>query len=138
MANATAIATLANYPEGIDNTQRRIHAYGTVQIGPTTAGTYVTGGLAFTLIGIKDKSGQVVILNTVSTKPLRCSFIDTSGTGYVFQYNAANATLQIFTIDTAATGTEYPMIEFTSGANIPASVVAAAIRFEADFQRANG
>ena len=131
MANATAVLTVANFPAGVDNTQRRQILYGKVAIG-TTSQTYVVGGLPLTWLGIKDASGGTVFPQTAETAPVHVQFDDFSGTGYIFQYNKASNTIQIF----ESAGSAAPLAELTA-IDIPATVAAANIAFKAEFIRNN-
>jgi hypothetical protein len=131
MAQATAVLTVDNFPFGIDNTQRRVKVYGTVAIG-TTSETYLTTGLPLSWQTLVDKSGQNVLINTQQLTPVRVSFEDYSGTGYVFQWNKAHDSIQIFLTGTAAND---PLNEFGEN-DIPSAIATATIVFTAEFIRA--
>jgi hypothetical protein len=137
MAATTATLTVYNYPNGINNTQRRQTLYGTIAIGASPL-TYATGGIQLSFLGVKDASGQVVQIDSASTLPAILWLQGVGGSGYTYTWNQPTNKLQIFTVDATATGTEYPLIEFTNGAAIPAGVSGDTIVFEADFIRANG
>ena len=58
-----------------------------------------------------------------------------SGSGWIYGYNKANGTIQIFTVDAAVVSTQYALIELAAGA-LPSTVVSDIVEFEAEWVRA--
>lgn len=131
---AAAVTTLKVYtfPQGVDNTQRRVKVSGTVSITASPA-TYTTGGIgnpttvAWTFTDAV--TGQAVLLNTTQAAPIMAYFTSVNGSGYDYAWNKVTNKLQIFTTGTA---TQTAKAELASGA-IPAAVSSDVIEFDADF-----
>jgi hypothetical protein len=101
----------------------------TVQVATVSAGVSFTATLTTTATTVTD-NGLAVLVIGPDTEWIQ----SISGSGYVYGYNKANATVQIFTVDAAVVSTQYPLIELTAGA-LPAAVLSDVIEFEAEYAR---
>ena len=81
MALATATATIANFPNGADNTQRRQLAFGLTAIG-ASALTYTAGGIRINFTPLSS-----IKVQPVNLLPLWADFKTESGSGYVYVFN---------------------------------------------------
>lgn len=115
------------FPQGVDNTQRRVKVSGTA----TVAGTYAAGGFALTWTFTDVLTGEAVLINTSATFPIMAYFTSISGSGFVYGWNKAANKLQIFT-GAAAQGA---LTELANG-TVPAGVSGDVIEFDAEFPRA--
>jgi hypothetical protein len=133
MAAATVTLKLYPFPQGIDNTQRRVHISGVAAIAASPS-TYTTGGLPTNFQAITNVlTGATDFLNTNQAVPIMAYFTSINGSGYVYGWNKATNKLQIFTGGAA----QSPMTELTGGATIPAAVSSDVIEFDASFVRAS-
>lgn len=132
MALSTTSIKIYPFPQGKDNTQRRLHLSGVVAIS-ASPGTYATGGLALSWVALTNSlTGASELLDTTSTTPIMAYFTSISGSGFVYGWNKATNKIQIFT-GAAAQST---LTELTAAA-MPAGVSGDVIEFDASFVRAN-
>src|SRR5208282_3644354 len=111
------------FPLGFDNTQKTEILRGTIAVDAAAA-TYATGGLALSLA-----SSEVL---KSSSAPIQVRVWSAAGSGYVYAYNAAAATLQIFLCG----GSGSPLIELGGNTTqIPDGVSGDTIQFEAIFPK---
>lgn len=125
MATATVTVTVNAFPQGVDQTGRFGHLYGTnsggggIAIG--TGGTYVTNGLPVTWNVSQN------IFGGNSGNPI---FVDMAGlAGFQYVYDNAHQTIRIF----QSAGSAAAFAELGNGA----SVTADTLEFHAVFQRAD-
>lgn len=120
MAASTVVLTENKFPNGSDMTQRRFHKYGTVAIS-ASPGTYTTGGNAFTF--------AAPVFDVSSQTPIDLEIKSVSGSGFIYQWNKASNTVQIFTTGTASGDA---LNELAAGAT-PAGVSGDTIVYHAQF-----
>lgn len=143
MATANAKFTIANYPDGIDNTERSIIVRGTVAVDPSAA-TYATGGIPVVNalnVTLSAWANELIKATGASAGnpplPRIVDFWDQTGgtTSYVYTWVKSTNKFQIFTSNGAAPAA---FAEFTNAAAIPAAVSSGVIYFEAQFARTTG
>lgn len=131
MSAAVATITVDAYPKGVDNTQRMTIIRGTVAIGASPL-TYTTGGIAIVSASNATQSGWAQEpIKVTSDTPIECEFYSVAGSGFVYTWNQASNTLQIFT----GAAAQSALTELTGGGAIPAGVSGDTIRFTATFLR---
>lgn len=132
MATATATPGAYPFPWGVDNTQRFIEIRGTIGIS-ASPDTYATGGLAVNWTQMAVDGGFEVPVNAGSLAvPVGVHFRSVSGSGYIYEWNATNNTIQIF-VQGAAAGDA--LAEMADLAAIPAGVSNDNVQFEATFTK---
>jgi hypothetical protein len=132
MANATVTLKVFPFPQGIDNTQRRVKASGQAAIS-ANPNTYPTGGLPMVWTSMVDQlSGAAVQLNTNQTIPIMVYLTSVGGSGYEYNWNKSTNKLQIFT----GAAAQAALTELTGGTVIPAAISSDVIEFDAEFARA--
>jgi hypothetical protein len=120
MAAATATLTVAAYPNGVDNTQRRQILNGTCAL--SAGGTYVTNGIPTNWNALVDgNGGGRFIPLTTKSQPAQASFFSEVAGGYGYVYDQTHNTLRIFSGGT----------ELTNGAAITADTIG----FRAEYVR---
>lgn len=92
----------------------------------TVSSTTFTVAFTHANVASASEAGNAVVVIGPDTQWIQ----STSGSGYVYQYNKANATIQIF-IATPVSGTGQ-MTELAAG-TLPAGVIADIIEFEAEY-----
>jgi hypothetical protein len=133
MALSTTTLKIYPFPQGKDNTQRRLHLSGVVSIS-ASPGTYATGGLPLNWAILSNTlTGATELLDTTSTAPIMAYFTSVAGSGFLYGWNKATNKIQIFTTGTA---TQSAQAELAAGA-MPAGVSGDVIEFDASFVRAN-
>lgn len=132
MALSTVTLKVYPFPQGVDNTQRRVKVSGVAVIS-ASPGTYATGGLPLVWTSLIDQlTSAAVLLGTSATTPIMAYFTSVSGSGYGYAFNKANNKIQVFTTGTA---TQAASAELTAAA-VPAAVSSDVIEFDAEFVRA--
>src|SRR5579872_212605 len=122
MANATVTLTLNQYPNGLDNGQRFIYAFGTAAISASPA-TYPTGGLALNFAALQNiGDGSLPVNPTDIAAPVAVEFESRSGSGWVYRWKQSTNTLQIMAASGGTAGTGAPEEEMTNATAIPAGV----------------
>lgn len=122
--------TALNQPSTYDYSQRRQILQGT----GVFSGSYVAGGEPVNWNGIKDVSGQNVLLNSLSSSPLwveahSSNPASSSPLWYILQYNYATGKIQVI-VSGAAAGDGFE--ELAAGA-YPAALTGAVIAWKAEF-----
>lgn len=85
MAVATVTATINNYPQGDDNTQRRQKKFGTLSfIGSSPS--YVQGGLRINFASLETIKAQTLL-------PSRMVAYSVAGSGYIYTVNTLGAAI---------------------------------------------
>jgi hypothetical protein len=89
-----ATLSLNAYPNGVDNTQRRLILHGIVAL----SGTYATGGIALNWQAISQGNGGEYALDTAQATPEIVYFQSVAGntTQYSYAWNKAANKIQIF------------------------------------------
>lgn len=130
MAGATVTLTEASYPFGITEANDTLIIYGTAAFSASPA-TYATGGIALSWATLSSNKTSSKGDGTNSGTPFFARFTSVGGSGFVYVWNKATETLQIFT----GAAAQSALTELTNGAAIPAGVSGDVIGFEARFKR---
>jgi hypothetical protein len=118
MATATATFTVAAYPNGVDNTQRRQKLTGTVALN--VGGLYATNGIPLTWKFLSAEGGSF-IPNFSATKPSWAEFLSQAAQPSSYVYDPVHNTMRIALAN----------VELEDGDAIPADTIG----FEAEFPR---
>ena len=125
----SATLTAYNPPYGLDQTQTRRILRGLLV---WAAGTYATGGILPSYVGIKQQNGEIVPLDTINVAPDSMWIQTISGSGYTYDYVKSTGKIVILVTGSASGN---PQQELAAGA-LPAGVVNDVIEFEASWARA--
>lgn len=119
-------ATIYEYPNGIDNTQRRLIVHGTLVF----SGTPASGGDTIAWAGIRSANDDMVTLDTAQPDPEIVYIQSIANSGYVYGWNKATNQVEVFVQGAAAGDALAPI---TSA--YPSGVTGDTVEFEAQFIR---
>jgi|SRR5581483_4426199 len=120
-----ASLALNAYPNGVDNTQRRLILHGTVAL----SGTYAAGGIALNWQAISQGNGGEYALDSAQATPEIVYFQSVAGSGYSYSWNKSTNKIQIYVLAASPTANE-PLQEL-GAVTVPTDTV----EFEAQFIR---
>jgi hypothetical protein len=100
MSVATATFTLSPYPQGLDETMRRVTIYGPVTITASPA-TYTLGGIPLTL---KSGTAGLVLPGTSNPACKTAHFESRANSGYVYIWTAVDLWTALFKSTTPTLG----------------------------------
>lgn len=120
MAVAVATLTVAAYPNGVDNTQRRQILNGICAMSGPGVNTYPANGVPLPWSAMLSAEGGPFIPLTTKSQPIVAFFFSELGSGLGYVYDQTHNTLRIF-----SAGTELGAVA------IPADTIG----FEAEYVR---